>query len=139
MVEFAREEYTVNGSTYVVTKGNIIGSEAVVAVTNLDEDIHYISKEFDAASDDIFTTKTIPPGRGIPDDIRHGVSIDKMSDIYAAISANDEKNIKGSLEELGQEVLASHTTNNDNRDDTETAIRKSKIYDHRASPKDFLN
>ena len=138
MVEFQREEYSVDDSTYVVTKGNITGSEVVVAVTNLDESVHYISEEFDAASEDILTTKTIPSGRGMPDVIRHGVSIDKMSDIYAAISAKDERNIEGSLEELGQEVLGSHTTNNDDRDDTETANRKFNMYQHKTTPADYL-
>lgn len=138
MVEFEREEYSIDGSTYVVTKGNITGTDAVIAVTNIDEGVHYISEEYDAASDEALPTETIPSGNGMPDIIRHGVSIHKMSDINAAISVRDERDIRKSLTELGEEFLVSQTTNNNDRDDTETANRKFNMYEHNTRPSDYL-
>lgn len=140
MVDFDRREYSANGSDYVITTANITGQEAVVAVTDKENDIHYISEEVDAASEDLLPTETVPSGYGMPDKIEDGVLVSTMETVSSRIRAFDKKGLEQSLSSLGKSVLGPDSNRQESSgDSSRMAERKSRILDHQASPQDYLD
>lgn len=137
MADFRFGQYSVGGHSYWLTTGEVTGSNALLAVTDAENDIHYVSEEL--AGTDNFSTVAVPDGYGVPKEIIKGVDVSIMDEISRYIVEGRKDELELSLARLGDKVLGPDSRRE--RPETaskRTARRKMEMYDHEKSPKDFL-
>lgn len=138
MSDFSFGDYEVDGHNYLFTTGNLTGAEAILAITDEENDIHYVSGEVEAASEDLMPTATVPDGYGSPDRIVRGVDVSKMDDIAAYIKQGDNDALERSLARLGDEVLGPDSRRSKpDGPSSRKAQKKGAMYDHEKAPSDL--
>jgi len=138
MSDFDFGSYQVDGHNYLFTTGNLTGSEAVLAVTDEKNGVHYVSEEVEAASDDLMPTSTVPDGYGLPDRIVRDVDVSRMDDIASYIKQQDKKSLEISLARLGDEILGPDSRRSKPEGPSSRKARKKmSMYDHQKAPSDF--
>ena len=125
MVDFEFKEYSVSDHTYHLTFADVTGDgrKEIVAVTDVENDEHYVSSEIAAASEELMPTATVPDNIGIPDTIERNVRISYFEGISASLTSEDTTKFESSLTSLGDQVLGPDSQRN--RPDGESS-RKAK-------------
>ena len=135
---FESESYTVGNHTYKIVTGEIEGGEAVVAITDTENDIHYLSEGFYADSEDLTRTATVPDGAGVPDEIVD-TPMRLMDEVMMYIQEGEKDSLEKSLARLGDEVLGPDSQRKrPEGKSSRQARKKMEMYEFGASPQDHL-
>lgn len=137
MADFESESYPVGDHNYEIVIGKVADREAVVAVTDTENDIHYILEGFYHESEEL-RTATVPDGAGVPDQIVDA-PVRLMDEVMMYIQENEKDGLEKSLARLGDEVLGpdSQRERPDGKSSRQ-AQKKMQLYDFEASPQDHL-
>ena len=132
MQDFNFDSYEVDDHKFFLTTANLTGTRAVVAVTDEQNDVHYISEELEAASESYPDTATVPDNYGkVPDEMVYGVPVTDMSEIHMSILQKDKESLEQSLSALGDQVLGpdSQRSRPEGRS-SKKARKKMNYFDH---------
>lgn len=137
MPDFESESYAVGDHNYEIVTGKVADREAVVAVTDTENDIHYVLEGFYHESEDL-RTATVPDGEGVPDQIVDA-PVRLMDEVMMYIQEGEEKGLEKSLARLGDEVLGpdSQRKRPDGKSSRQ-ARKKMEMYEFETSPQNHL-
>ena len=138
MPDFESRSYAVGDHTYEIVTGEIEGREAVVAINDTENDIHYVSEGFYADSEEMMQTATVPDGAGVPEEIVDA-PMRLMDEVMMYIQEGEKKGLEKSLARLGDEVLGPDSQRERPEGKSSRQAReKMEMYDFEASPQDHL-
>lgn len=136
MADFRSESYTVGDQTYEIVTGELADRKAVLAVTDTENDIHYVSEGIYADSQDMMRTATVPDGAGVPDVVDAPMRL--MDEIMMYIQEGEKEGLDRSLARLGDEVLCPDSQRErPEGKSSRQARKKMEMYDFEASPQDI--
>ena len=137
MAEFSFGRYQVGEHNYWLTTGEVTGNEALLAVTDSENDIHYVSEEL--AETEELPTAAVPDGYGMPDRIVTGIDVSVMDEISRYIIEKDQRKLELSLTRLGDEILGPDSRRKrPETEDQRKARKRMQLYDHEKAPEDFM-
>ena len=134
MSDIESVSYTVGDQNYEIVTGELAEREAVLAVTDTENDIHYVSEGVYADSQDVMRTATVPDGIGVPDEIVDA-PMRLMDEIMMYIQEGEKESLDRSLARLGDEVLGPDSQRQrPEGKSSRQARKKMDMYDFRSSP-----
>ncbi len=146
MSEFEHIDFEVEGNTYNFTLGDVFntGDKSVVAVTDYEDEKHYVSNGIEAYNGDISITHTLPSNNGTDFEISE-VSPRQMSKVSEGLNKGDIEHLEEAIralepqEEPTREAYSDGGTSRTvDMPSSQSAKRKKIMYDFQRSPSDFL-